>query len=149
MKAAITINLPVETVAGLFTNANHFNEWKKDFVSFAYVSGTPGNAGAVTQLVFKRVTMFETIIAANLPASFTATYDHQRNGKTVMVHEATNRFSTIKDNATLIESEMTMTKVVGLLPRIIMTLMGGAAKKYAQGQFERFKIFAEKKTGLQ
>ena len=145
MKSAVEINLPVATVVELFNDKNNFAAWKKNFISFEYVSGTPGEAGSVTKLVFKRVTMFETILKKNLPASITESYDHQRNGKTVMVHEATNRFSKLKDDKTLIESEMNITKVVGFLPRMMMKLMAGAAKKYAQDQLNQFKVFAEKK----
>lgn len=144
MKCSIEINAPINKVVDLFINPGLYKEWKKDFLSFEHVSGTPSQVGAVTKLNFKRVTMFETITSSSLPNEISATYDHKRGEKTMMIHKATNRFSAIPGNKTLYETESEITKVVGILPKIIMGLMAGAAKKYYSNQLFLFKSMVEK-----
>jgi hypothetical protein len=144
MKPSIEINLPINKVFELFMDKTNFKEWKKGFISYGHISGTAGEAGAVTKLVYKRVTMFETITGKNFPNEITAEYEHKRGEKTIMFHKASNHFTSLPDNRTLLEVDMKMTKIIGLLPKIIMTLMAGAGKRYAQTQLNQLKVFAEK-----
>jgi hypothetical protein len=144
MKPTIEINLPANRVFELFMNKTNFKEWKKDFISYEFISGTPGEVGAVTKLVYKRVTMFETITNKNFPNEIIAEYEHKRGEKTIMFHKASNHFASLSDNKTLLEVDMEITKIIGLLPKIIMTLMAGAGKRYAQTQLNQLKSFAEK-----
>jgi len=48
-----------------------------------------------------------------------------------------------RKNKRLYELDSEITKIIGLLPRIIMTLMKGEGKKYAQDQLNKFKVFPE------
>src|SRR5215471_8724758 len=119
MKYSVEIDAPVKKVVDLFMNPDHYTEWKKDFISYERVSGTPGQAGAVTRLKFKQVTMFETITSSNLPNEISAEYEHKRGKNTVMFHKATNRFSTLQGNNTLYDTEIEVTKVIGFIPRLV------------------------------
>jgi hypothetical protein len=133
-------------VVQLFIDKNNFKEWKKDFVSFEHISGTSDEIGSVDKLVFKRVTMIETISSTNLPTEIIYDYEHKQGHKTIMFHKASNHFTSLAENKTLYELDSEITKIIGLLPKIIMTIMKGAGKNYAQDQLNRFKVFAEKKT---
>jgi hypothetical protein len=144
MTPTIQINLPINKVVELFMDKSNFKEWKKDFISYEHISGIPGEVGAVTKLVSKRVTMFETITSKNFPAEIIEEYEHKRGVKTVMVHKASNRFISIAENRTLFEVEMAIIKVDGFLLKLMMKLMAGAGRKYAQDQLNQFKVFAEK-----
>ena len=146
MNLTVEINLPINKVVELFTDKNNFKEWKKDFVSYEHISGTSKEAGSVDKLVFKRITMIETIISKNLPAEIVYEYEHKQAGKTIMFHKASNRFTSLSEDKTLYELDSEITKIIGLLPKIIMKLMKGAGKKYAQDQLNRFKVFAEKRN---
>jgi hypothetical protein len=59
MKAIIEINLPINRVVELFMDKNNFREWKKEFIGYEHISGTPGEIGAVTKLIYKKEIMFE------------------------------------------------------------------------------------------
>jgi hypothetical protein len=141
MKTSIAINAPIDQVIGLYMDKNNFKEWKKGMLSYEPVSGIPGTNGAVTKLLFKNGgTLYETIVANNLPAVITADYEH---AKTKMIHTSTHRFTALAADKTLVEAEMNITKYAGLLSRIIIRLLSGAAQKYAQDQLRLFKTFAE------
>lgn len=145
MNVSVKIHLPLDKVVELLMDSRYFKEWKKDFINSEHISGTSGRVGSVTKLVHKRVTMLETITSNNLPSEISAEYEHKRGTKTVMFHRGINKFSRINDNNTLYELEFEATKVVGLLPKIMIKLFAGAGKKYAQEQLNNFKKFAEAK----
>jgi hypothetical protein len=144
MKPTVEVSLPIVKVVELFMDKNNFKEWKKGYISYEHISGTPNEVGAVTKLVYKDITMFETITSKKLPTEIKAEYEHKRGEKTVMMHTSTYHFSSLGDNKTLIEVDMVTTRVFGVLMKLIMTLMAGAGIKYAQEQLNMFKVFAEK-----
>jgi hypothetical protein len=146
MKYTVEINLPINKVIELFFDKAHFKEWKKYFLSHEHVSGIPNEVGSADKLVFKSVTLIETVTSKNLPAEISYEYEHKRGTKTIMIHKATNRFTSLQENKTLYEQDSEMVKVFGLLPKIIMGLMKGAGNKYAQDQLNQFKVFAEKQN---
>jgi hypothetical protein len=143
MKPTIQINLPINNVIELFMDKNNFKEWKKDFISYEHISGIPGEAGAVTKLVYKRPTMFETIVSKKLPGEIVEMYEHKQGEKTTMVHKSTYHFKFLSEKSTLLEVDMEIIKVNGFMLKLIMTLMFGPGKKYAQEQLNKFKVFAE------
>lgn len=146
MKTSVELDLPINKVVGLFIDKDYFKYWKKDFISYEAVSGLSGEVGAVTRLIGKRGTMLETIISKNLPSEIIQTYDHQRGEKTMMSHRAINRFVSLTPNKTLYELESEVTQVNSFLIRLMLKLMAGAGKKYAQKQLDQFKAFAERRT---
>jgi hypothetical protein len=146
MITAVEIDLPIDKVVELFMDKENFKEWKKDFVRYEHISGTPDEVGAVTKLVYKRLTMFETITSKRLPAEIVEEYEHKRGKATIMFHKAINRFTSIEQSKTLYELDSEVTKVVGLLPTLIMKLMASAGRRYAQDQLEQFKALAEQQN---
>lgn len=148
MKFSFTteINQPINRVVELFLNKSNLKEWQKELVNFEYIRGTPNEIGSVSKIVYKSVIIFETILSKNLPNEIKAEYEHKRGNNTVMVHQATNRFSALGENKTFFELEMEYTRFVGFLPKLMSKLMGGAFKKYYQKQVEQFRIFSETRT---
>ena len=58
----------------LFDNPDNMKYWQKGLQSFEHVSGTPGQPGAVSKLIYKMgnrmVEMKETITERDLPKTF-------------------------------------------------------------------------------
>jgi hypothetical protein len=146
MKPSVEINIPINKVVELFMDKRTFKDWKKNFISYEHISGTPGEVGAVTMLIYKRVTMLETIISKNLPAEIVELYEHKNGDKTVMVHQSTYRFTSLTANKTHMEVIMETLKIEGFMMKLIMTIFAGAGRKYAQEQLDKFKELAEKKS---
>jgi len=138
------INMPIEKTFELFLNKNNLKEWQKELISYEHIIGIPGEVGAVTKLNYKSVTIFETVTLKNMPYEIRGVYEHKRGEKTIMVHNASNRFSLIGENKTLFELEMEDVKFVGFLPKLMSKLMGGMFEKYHQNEVDQFKVFAEK-----
>jgi len=138
------INLPIRKVVELYVNKNNLKEWQKELISYDHISGIPEEVGAVTRLKYKSVTIFETITFKNIAFEINGEYEHKRSEKTILVHKASNRFSSLKENRTLYEMEIETIKIFGILPKLMSLVMGGAAKKYYQNLLYQFKKFAEK-----
>ena len=138
------INMPIEKTFELFLNKDNLKEWQKELISYEHIIGIPGEVGAVTKLNYKSVTIFETVTLKNMPYEIRGVYEHKRGEKTIMVHNASNRFSLIGENKTLFELEMEDVKFVGFLPKLMSKLMGGMFEKYHQNEVDQFKVFAEK-----
>ena len=144
-KVAIEINLPIRDLFTLFLDKDQFRYWKKDYLGYEQISGTPGQFGAITKLMYKRQTMLEKIVAVNAPVEMIADYEHQQGGKTNMYHTVTNRFISLTPDTTRLEVETEITKIIGVFFKLMITLMAGAGKKYAQTQLNQLKVLAEKK----
>src|SRR5690242_16808112 len=142
-KVSVEINKPVKDVFELFLDKSKFKYWKKDFNGYEHVNGTLGQVGAITKLFYKRQTMVERIVKINVPTEIIAEYEHQQGGKTNMYHTVTNRFIALAENKTRIEVETEITKMIGWFFKMIITLMAGAGKKYAQTQLNQLKVYAE------
>jgi hypothetical protein len=127
----------------MYLGKNHYKEWKKDFISYENISGLTGESEAMTMLIFKRMSMIETVVSKNMPLEIKLRYEHKQRGRTTMVHEATSHFVSIADNKTLIEVDSEVTEVKGVFMKMVLKLMAGAGKKYSQQQLDQFKVFAE------
>lgn len=75
----IIINKPIKEVVALFDNPNNLYEWMEGLQKFEHLSGTPGEPGAKSKLLFKmgnrEIEMIETITARDLPTKFSGTYE--------------------------------------------------------------------------
>jgi hypothetical protein len=147
MKTSIQINLPIEKAFELFMDKNNFKNWKKEFVSFEQISGSSDEIGSVTKLVYTKFTMFETIVSKNSPSEYVATYEYKRGAKTQMFHKAVNTFTLLDANKTSIVVNSEIIKVNGIFLNLMMKLMAGAGRKYSQEQLDKFKVFAESRSG--
>jgi len=137
------INQPVNKVIELFINQDNLKQWQKELLYYEKISGIPGDVGAKTKLVYKSVTIIETIISKNLPGEVIGYYEHMAGKKTVMTHNTSHRFRPLNETQTLFELEMQEVQFLGFLPKIMSKLMGGMFEKYHQKQVDQFKAFAE------
>ena len=139
------INQPVNKVVELFLNQDNLKQWQKELLQYENISGIPSQVGAKTKLIYKSVTIIETIISKNLPGEIIGYYEHLAGKKTVMTHNTSHRFRQISANQTLFELEMQDVKFIGFLPKLMSKLMGGMFERYHQKQVDQFKTFAENK----
>jgi hypothetical protein len=144
-KVSIDINLSADKVYELFMDKSKFKFWKKDFIGFEPLSGIPGEVGAVTKLIYKRQTMVERIVSRTVAREMVAEYEHRQNGKTNMLNSVTNRFIALSGNQTRLEVENEIIKVKGVIFKLLIRIMLGAGKKYAQTQLNQLKVFSEQK----
>lgn len=143
MKTSVQINLPVEKVFKLFMDKNNFKNWKKDFISYEQISGSPDETGSVSKLVYTNFEMLETIVSKKFPSEFQALYEYKRGGKTQMLHKAINKFTSLDANKTLVEVDLEIVEVYGFFMNLMIRMMAGAGKKISQDQLNQLKVFAE------
>src|SRR5689334_6380987 len=136
----IIINLPRERVVELFDNPDNMAKWQPTLKKFEAISGTPGQPGAKSRLVYdmngRTVEMIETITSRNLPDEFSGTYEASGvwNGME-------NRFYAEGKDKTR-WSITTEFRFTGFMS-IIAFLMPGSFNKETHETLMRFKTFAE------
>jgi hypothetical protein len=138
----IEINQPRAKVIELFDSTENLKEWQPGLQSFEHVSGTPGEVGAVSHLIFqmgkRRIEMTETITAKNLPDEFSGTYEAPGMWNLV------ENFFIEKDENTTIYKTRNSFKPNTFMLKIMMFIMPSAFKKQSFKYMEYFKEFAEK-----
>jgi uncharacterized membrane protein len=137
----IEINLPVDKVIALFDNPENLKKWMKNLERFEHISGTPGQPGAKSRLVFRNgkreVELIETITVRNLPEEFSGTYEMKG-----VYNKVKNKFIA-EGNKTRYISEVEF-RFSGLFMKIMGGLFPGAFKKESEKHLKAFKEFAEK-----
>ncbi len=137
----IEINLPIGRVIELFDDPNNLKKWQPGLLKFETVSGTPGQPGAKSRLVFKmgkgEMEMIETVTVRNLPEEFSGTYEAKN-----VFNIVKNRFLALSENKTKYISENEF-QFKGFM-KLIGFFMPGAFKKQSQKYLQLFKEFAEK-----
>lgn len=138
----IIINRPIAQVIALFDSSENLKQWMPGLQSFEHLSGTPGEPGAKSKLVFlmgkREMVMVETIIENQLPEKFSGTYE--ANG-TLNIQK--NSFLAVDENTTrwVSHAEFRFSK---LFMKLMGLLMPGAFKKQSRLFQEKFKEFAER-----
>lgn len=137
---SITINKPIDQVVALFDNADNMKHWMEGLQSFEHLSGTPGQPGAKSKLVFqmgkRRIEMIETVTIRNLPHEFSGTYEAQG-----VFNIVGNRFESTPDGKTKYYSDQEF-QFKGIM-KLIAWLMPGMFRKQSMKYLEAFKSFAE------
>lgn len=138
--AEIEIKKPIDEVIALFDDPDNMSKWMEGLQSFEPISGTPGQVGAKSRLVFKmgkrEIEMVETVTARNLPDELSVTYETKG-----IFNIVKNRFEKLSENKTryLTENEF---QFKGFM-KIIGFLMPGSFKKQSMKYLRDFKKFAE------
>ena len=135
----IELQLPRKQVIALFDSTDNLYKWQPELRSFEHLSGTPGQVGATSKMIYqmgkREVVMIETIIKRELPDRFEGTY------------AAKGVFNIVK-NQFIDKGPTTLWKVEqefqfsGFM-KIMAFFMKGAFKKQSQLFLTRFKDFAE------
>lgn len=137
----IEINKPIAKVIELFDNVDNMKEWMEGLQSYEHISGTAGQVGAKSKLMFKmgsrEIEMIETITVRNLPAEFSGTYEAKG-----VFNIVRNKFQSIGENKTKYISEQEFQ--FGGFMKLIGFLMPGTFKKQSMKYLQDFKNFAEK-----
>ncbi len=137
----IEINVSIARFIELFDNPDNMKHWQEGFISFAPLSGTPGQAGAKSTLKYKmgkgELEMIETITVRNLPKEFSGTYEAKG-----VFNIQKNLFYDIEGKRTRWVSE-TEFQFTTFMMKVIGFLMPGAFKKQSMKFLVDFKKFAE------
>jgi hypothetical protein len=136
------INSPINNVVELFGNTDNLKKWQEGFVSFEHISGTPGEKGAKSKIVYNTgkhiIELTETITTNNLPAEITSLYEHKH-----MTNTMRNCFTPINADQTKMDIYIEYTKFNGVIPKLMAFFMPGVFKKQTQKWLDNFKRFAE------
>ena len=86
----ITIDADRATVWREFDNTDNLGKWQPTLKSFTHRSGTPGEPGAVSELIYdengREVTMTETMTEKREPDFMAGTYDSAWSRVTIVNH---------------------------------------------------------------
>ena len=141
-KCSIDINLPREKVVELYNNPDNLGHWQDGFVEMEQLSGTSGEVGAKSKMIYevgnRQMEITETILVSNLPEEFTGRYEHIH-----MVNTMKNTFTALNENQTRWEADVEYTKFNGFVPKLMAFLFPGIFKKQVQKWLYQFKAFAE------
>jgi len=136
----IEINLPRNRVIELFDSTENMRKWQPELISFEHVSGTPGQEGAKSKLLYKmgkrETQMIETITKRNFPDEFSGTYETKG-----VWNLQENFFKETGENKTE-WTTISEFRCSGFM-KVICWLMPGAFKKQTLKFMKRFKDFVE------
>jgi len=125
----------------LFENPDNLKEWQDGFISIESISGTHGEIGAKSKLIYEKLELIETILRNELPEEFKATYEHKH-----MVNTMSCRFKKIDSNMTRFEQEIHYTKFNGFVIKLMVKLFPRMFKKQVQKWLDQFKAFVEEQN---
>ena len=140
---SVEINLPVDKVVELFDNPDNLKEWQDGFVSFEHLSGTAGQPGAKSRIIYKmgrrEMELIETITVRDLPREFSGVYEHESMDNTMK-----NYFIELGPERTRLDAEVEYTEFRGFMVKIMAFLFPGMFKKQVQKWMNQFRDFAER-----
>ena len=139
-KAEVVINAPRDVVWRIFDDPANMPKWQPTLQTFTHQSGTPGQPGAVSELLYvengREIRMTETISERREP-DFLAGFYETKFGKTIIV----NQFDALDDNTT----RWTMWcnfRFNGAM-KLMSLFIGGSIRKRTNADAERFKLLVE------
>lgn len=140
----IMLNRSRAEVWAAFDNADNMKKWQPGLISFEPLSGTPGQPGAVSKLVYdedgRRIEMIETITHRAEPAEFDGSYEAPG-----VYNLNRNRFHEVGPQQTRWVQE-TEFRFKGLMA-LMAPFMGGSFRRTTLGYMERFKAMLEGSSG--
>ena len=140
-KLEITINKPRPEVWRMFTAPENMNKWQPSLVKIELVSGTPGQAGAVSKMTYKEnereFSLVEKVTHSDELRQFDVIYENEFTDNPVR-----NKFIEQGENETLWILEANYK-----FKTLLMKIMGPTMKKNfvrrTYRDMERFKEFTE------
>lgn len=143
IKAAITINRPVEKVWELFMDPGNLQYWLTEFISAEHLSGKIGETGSVSKLKFmergKVMEVTETVLIAKPNQHYSFMMK-----QTSFEAETDVRFISFGPRTEMIQTVQLSPK--GLFMKLLMPLVKGAMKKRMANELLSFKNFVETKS---
>ena len=139
---SLDIDQPQEVVAAFFADSRNLHKWQDGFVSKELLSGTEGQAGAVSRLYYKfggrEMIMKETITSSQLPHTFEAIYEHKHMDNTMKCS-----FTALSDSSTRYDYEYAYTRMSWVMPRLMAILFPGMYRKQGDKWMQQFKAAVE------
>lgn len=136
----ISIKLPRKRVIELFDNPDNLYKWQPGLQSFEHTEGEVGKPGAKSTLHYKMgkrdLHMVETIVARDLPETFSATYETKG-----VWNFMENKFVDKGEHETLWQVN-TEFKATGFV-KLLTIFAPGMFKKQTCKNMQDFKAFAE------
>ena len=137
---SIDINADLNTIQAAFFNTEDMKHYQDGFQSKTLISGTDGEKGAKSKLVFNKLELIETIMANNLPEEFLALYEHKHTTNTMKAS-----FTTLADNKIRYTAIVEYTKLNGFIINLIAKVYPSMFKKQIDNWLKQFKIHVENK----
>ncbi len=135
------IDRPRDEVVARFDNPENLKHWLLGLESFEPLSGTPGQVGAKSKLVFtkgkRRMEMVETITVRNLPEEFSGTYEMPG-----VLNLQANRFLALEGGRTKWEADCEF-RFSGWFLKALAFVFPGMFKTETKKYMAAFKKFAE------
>jgi Polyketide cyclase / dehydrase and lipid transport len=133
------VNRPLADVIRLFDDPENLKKWMPELESFEHLSGTPGQPGAKSKLVYKMgkgtCDMIETITVRDLPREFTGTYETKG-----VYNVVKNSFEDMGNSTRwFCENEF---RFSGFM-KVIAFFFKGMFRKQSRKFLDNFKAFAE------
>ncbi|HEV7919145.1 MAG TPA: SRPBCC family protein [Solirubrobacterales bacterium] len=136
----VVIDLPIDEVWEVFTDAGLFREWQEELVDYEQVSGEFLELGAVADLTFRRssgdTTLSETIAEREEGSLLTASY----TGLPVQF-SIENHFDAIDDDTT--EWTATAEVKLGLMHKPFSGMIKSGVTELAETRAKSFKQYVE------
>jgi len=137
------INQPINKVAALWANENHFNEWQDGFQSIELLNGKSNEVGAKSKIIIdgeQYIELIETIQINDLPHEKKALYVHKH-----MTNTQHTKFRALSENETEFISEVEYTQFNGFMIKMMAKLFPRKFKAQSQKWMDQFKVFAEER----
>ncbi|WP_411732829.1 SRPBCC family protein [Paeniglutamicibacter sp.] len=136
----LTVKVPRSRFIELFDDPENLKAWQPGLISFEGLTGTPGQPGSTSRLVYKQgkgtMEMIETVTRRDLPEAFDGTYDAKG-----MHNVFRNEFHDLDGTATRWVAHNVF-DFTGFM-RIVALLFGPVVKKQNLKTMTAFKDFAE------
>ncbi len=138
---SIEIDSPRSNVVDVFSNPENLKYIQEGFISKEHISGTAGEDGAKSKMIYEKLELIETIVNNNLPDKFMALYEHKYTTNTMAV-----QFIALSDNKTQYICDIEYTKFNGLIIKILAKLFPSFFKKQVLKWMYLMKDYAENKN---
>ena len=139
----VEIDQPIDRVMELFDNPDNLTKWMEGLQSFEHISGTPGQPGSKSKLVFlirkKEMEMIETVTERG-PYEMAGYYEAKGFKNKIRA-----RFESIGSDKTRYYNDQEF-EFEGFFMRIMAKLMPGTFKKQSLKYLKAFKEFAESQS---
>ncbi len=134
------INKPLNHAVTLFKDSDALKHTQKGFINIEHISGTKGETGSKSKLVYKNFELIETIIHNKLPEEFYALYEHKSMTNTML-----SKFLPLSDNETKLTVEIEYSKFKGFMINLTAKLFPNIFKKQVDKWLINFKNYVENK----
>jgi hypothetical protein len=142
-KGSVDIAKPRDEVVKYFADPSFLGEYQDGFVKKDLISGSQGQEGAVSKMLYKYgsrdMELKETILVNQLPDLYESSYHHKHMDNTMAC-----KFIELDDQHTRYEYAFEYTRINWIMPRLMAILFPGMYRKQGEKWMRQFKEFVEK-----